>query len=398
MSSKGQELAKKPETRVERSHGSEDRNPAHNLESSDKVIEDTALLVETKNFQSKARPSGASPNLMCKIHSLSNITHELDEATRDSQGIPQASTEESPQGTDPKRPQEDSNVTTPTNRSFEEIVESVIKDFPKIVLLEREDEPPSYIAEGETSTKNTEESSDTSDSSEFHHKMDEPVNVHKNPLFKRKSKMVSNGHPENSKPPQPIRNLNLTRNNQEELRHKQKANNTNPFTSCNSSVHQRTVNSNQGLQVNTQPNHPHANTQGRNTSGAHTTCPTSNHAVVEFHSTTKERETLDSSPVQSNKALIIPGVVIILTWDKIPQCPQMGATKTTSTGTLALTIVPKWGYPTSEVKPVLVSTPPMSSRTPIPREVPMHPTKDLPTQTTVRIITWDHMGMDQCRA
>eukprot|EP01018_Ginkgo_biloba_P039792 Gb_05222 [translate_table: standard] len=82
-------------------HESKDRNPAHKSESSDKVIEDTALLPEVENYQPKARPWRESPNLTCESKILSNITHELVKVAnpRDSKGIPQASTEESPQGT-----------------------------------------------------------------------------------------------------------------------------------------------------------------------------------------------------------------------------------------------------------------------------------------------------------
>eukprot|EP01018_Ginkgo_biloba_P021439 Gb_01196 [translate_table: standard] len=260
-----------------------DKNPAHTPESSDKVIEDTTLLVEAEKYQSEARPSGASPNLTCRSNILSNITYEPVGATRDSQRIPQGSTEESPQGTnhsytcqtpvptgrakgdslvfdistnsikkltkrllgsDPKRPQDESPTTFPTNsRSFEEILESVINNLPKVTLVEREGEPPRYIAEEETSIENIEETLDTFDSSEFQHKTNEPVSVRKNPLFKRKGKMALNGHPKSFRPPQLMGNMNQTGNNQE-LRH-----------------------NNQGPQNNVQPNQCQANTQGGNTNG-----------------------------------------------------------------------------------------------------------------------------------
>eukprot|EP01018_Ginkgo_biloba_P024644 Gb_30116 [translate_table: standard] len=106
----------------------------------------------------------------------------------------------------------------------------MINDLPKVTLSKRKDESLHCITKEETSTKNIEETSDTSDSNEFQHKTDEPVSVLKNPLFKRKSKMVSNGHLESFKPPQPTENMNQTKNGQEELRHKQKPNNMNPFT------------------------------------------------------------------------------------------------------------------------------------------------------------------------
>lgn len=82
-------------------HGSEDRNSARKLKSSDKVNADTTLLAETQNNQQEAMPSRASPNLPCKSNTVLNVTHEPveDINQRDSQGIPQASTEESPQGT-----------------------------------------------------------------------------------------------------------------------------------------------------------------------------------------------------------------------------------------------------------------------------------------------------------
>eukprot|EP01018_Ginkgo_biloba_P037235 Gb_08280 [translate_table: standard] len=254
------EIRKDASLRNAGSNGSEDRNPARNPESSDKVIEDTALLAKMENCQPEVRPLGASPNLTCRSNIVSNITHKPIESInpKDSSGIPQGSTEGSPQGTDqsytwqtptparrakgdplvfdisinsikklmkrllstnPKRPQEESNVTFPTNsRSFEETLESVINELPKLAFTEGEEGPPRCIAEEETSTKDTEESSDTS--SEFHYKMDEPVSMHKNPLLKRKSKMASNGHPENSRPSQPMGNMSKVENDQEELRHK----------------------------------------------------------------------------------------------------------------------------------------------------------------------------------
>eukprot|EP01018_Ginkgo_biloba_P027343 Gb_24912 [translate_table: standard] len=204
--------------------GSEDRNPARTLESNDKVTEETALLAEMEKCQLEANPSGASPDLTCKSHILSNIMHKPVEASnqRDSWGLPQVSTEESPQGIDQsyswqtpmpmgqvkgdplvfdintnsikkltkrlvsnlKRPQDESPVTFPSNsRSFKEILESVINDLPKVTLLEREDKPPHCILEEETSTKNIDETLDTFDSSEIQYKIDEPVSVRKNPLF-----------------------------------------------------------------------------------------------------------------------------------------------------------------------------------------------------------------------
>eukprot|EP01018_Ginkgo_biloba_P001297 Gb_29286 [translate_table: standard] len=63
-------------------HRNEDRNPTRNPETSDKVIEDTTLLAETKNCQPEARPSRASPNLMYGSKILSNITHKPIEAAK----------------------------------------------------------------------------------------------------------------------------------------------------------------------------------------------------------------------------------------------------------------------------------------------------------------------------
>eukprot|EP01018_Ginkgo_biloba_P031070 Gb_41191 [translate_table: standard] len=232
MVPKGQELPRKPETRVERlarwqkeqhqagrrlpktmepmqrySRRADDMNPARNPDSSDKVIEETVLLAEMENCQLEARPSRACPNLTCGSNAVSNITHEPVEAInpKDSSRIPQGSTEGSPQGTDqsytwqtpaptgrakgdplvfdistnsiknlskrllgsdPKRSQEESNVTAPTNsRSFEEILESVINEFLKINLIEGEEGPSRCIVEEETSIDTTKESFESSDSS-----------------------------------------------------------------------------------------------------------------------------------------------------------------------------------------------------------------------------------------
>eukprot|EP01018_Ginkgo_biloba_P034085 Gb_18043 [translate_table: standard] len=332
---------------------------------------------------------------MCGSNPVSNIMHEPVEAInpRDSSEIPQGSTEGSPQGIDqsytwqtlapmgqakgdplvfdistnsikkltkrqlgsyPKRPQEESNITAPTNsRSFEEILESVISEFLKINLTEGEEGPSCCIAEEEMCTNTTEESSESSDSSEFHHRTDEPVSVRKNPLFRQKSKMASSGHLKNSRPPQPNGNMSQAGNNQEELRNKQRANNTNPFANCGPSVHQQTMNSNQAL---------------------------------------------DSKLVQMDKDLpTLPGAPILLTWDQITPYPQMGATKTLSARILHPTSISKWGCPIVEIKPVLVPIP-MPFQTPITWEVLIPLTKILPTQTTIGPITWDLMGMDQYRA
>eukprot|EP01018_Ginkgo_biloba_P015035 Gb_26369 [translate_table: standard] len=95
------EIRKDASLRTAETHESEDKNFARKLESSDKVNGDTALLVETENCQPEARPSGASPNLLCGSITASNVTHEPVEVInqRDSQGIPQTLTGESPQGT-----------------------------------------------------------------------------------------------------------------------------------------------------------------------------------------------------------------------------------------------------------------------------------------------------------
>eukprot|EP01018_Ginkgo_biloba_P040928 Gb_10168 [translate_table: standard] len=318
----------------------EDKNFVRKPESSDKVSEDTALLVEMENCQPEARPLGASPNLT--TNSIKKLTKRL-------------------LGTDPKRPQEDKNVTFPTNRSFEEILDSVINEFLKINLTEGEDGPPCCIAEEETFTDTTEESSESSDSNEFHHRTNEPMSVRKNPLFKRKSKMASNGHPENSRPPQPNGNMSQDGNNQEELRHKQRANNTNPVANCDLSFHQQMVAVALGIKI-------------------------------------KEWEAPDSKLVQTDKDLpTLPGAPILLTWDQLTPCPQMGATKTLSAGILHPTSIPQWGCPIVEIKLVLVPIP-MPFQTPIAWEVPIPLTKVLPTQTTVGPITWDLMVMDQYRA
>eukprot|EP01018_Ginkgo_biloba_P024327 Gb_14389 [translate_table: standard] len=139
---------------------------------------------------------------------------------------------------DPKRPPNESPATLPTNsRTFDKILELIINDLPKITLLEREDEPPRCIAEEETSSDNTNEASKISNSSEIQCKTTELVRIQKNPLYRRKSKMASSRHPENCRPQQPMGNTNQVRNNQEELVHKQKASNANPFASCGPTTH-----------------------------------------------------------------------------------------------------------------------------------------------------------------
>eukprot|EP01018_Ginkgo_biloba_P017425 Gb_05199 [translate_table: standard] len=304
------EIRKDASLRNVESQGSEHKNPTHIPKSSDKVTEETALLADTEKCQPEAMPSGASPDLMCKSHILSNITHEPVKAStqRDSHGIPQISTEESPQGTDqihlwqtpvpmgrakgdplvfvistnsikkltkrllgsnPRRPPNKSPVTLTTNsRSFDKILESVVNNLPKITLLEREDEPPRYIAKEETSTKNTDEASETFDSSEIQRKTTKPISVRKNPLYRRKSKMASSGHPENFRPQQPMGNTNQIKNNQEELVHKQKANNANPFASYGPTTHPNLRNNTQTPTNNAQPNKSMTGMQGSNTSGS----------------------------------------------------------------------------------------------------------------------------------
>eukprot|EP01018_Ginkgo_biloba_P025267 Gb_17649 [translate_table: standard] len=137
------EIRKDVSLRNARSQGGKDRNLARTSESNDKVIEEIALLAETEKCQTEARQSGASPDLICGSHILSNITHELVEASnqRDSHGIPKETPWVFDINTnsinkltkrilrlDPKRPPDESPVTLPTNRSFEEILESVIND------------------------------------------------------------------------------------------------------------------------------------------------------------------------------------------------------------------------------------------------------------------------------
>eukprot|EP01018_Ginkgo_biloba_P007604 Gb_17035 [translate_table: standard] len=135
-------------------------------------------------------------------------------------------------GLDPRRPPNESPITLPTSgRSFDEILESIINNLPKIPLLEREDLPPHCVVEEETSIDNANEASETSNSSEIHHKTRELVSLRKNSLYRCKSKMASNGHPENFRPQQPMGNINQTKNNQEALVHKQNPNNANPFAS-----------------------------------------------------------------------------------------------------------------------------------------------------------------------
>eukprot|EP01018_Ginkgo_biloba_P026140 Gb_22377 [translate_table: standard] len=145
----------------------EDKNPTRKPESSDKVIEDIALLAEAENCQPKARPSGASPNLMCVSKILSNITHEPVKAAnpRYSKGIPQASTKESHQGTSQSLlgrllHQQDKLKETPWFfiKPHLKIDETTTNHSSK-----RDDEPPRYTVEEETSTENTEESLDTFD-------------------------------------------------------------------------------------------------------------------------------------------------------------------------------------------------------------------------------------------
>eukprot|EP01018_Ginkgo_biloba_P018450 Gb_13794 [translate_table: standard] len=237
------------------SQGGKDRNPTRTPESNDKVTEETALLAKTEKCQLEAMPLGAFLDLMCRSHILSYITHEPVEASTqwDSHGIPQISTEESPQGTyqshiwqspaptrlakgdplvfgirtnfikiltkrllgsNPKRPPDESPVTFPTNnRSFEEILESVINDLPKITLLEREDEPPHCVAEEENATDNTDEASKTSDSNEIQCKANKPISIRKKPLYRQKSKIASSEHLETFRPQQPMGNTNQIGNN-----------------------------------------------------------------------------------------------------------------------------------------------------------------------------------------
>eukprot|EP01018_Ginkgo_biloba_P020766 Gb_07266 [translate_table: standard] len=128
MLPKGQELAKKPESRVERiARWQKEKNqagegclgpwsPRRNIhaEHSKKARRANPTsktryerthpfkMSEMEKCQLEAMPSRASPDLTCESHILSNIMHEPVEAStqRDSHGIPQTSTEESPQGTD----------------------------------------------------------------------------------------------------------------------------------------------------------------------------------------------------------------------------------------------------------------------------------------------------------
>eukprot|EP01018_Ginkgo_biloba_P004641 Gb_20581 [translate_table: standard] len=247
MSPKGQELAKKPKSRAKRiAHWQKEKdqadrrlprtmeptNPTRTPESNDKVTEETTLLAETKKCQPEAMPSGASPGLTCRSHTISNITHKPIETptprTRakgdplvfDISTNPIKKLTKRLLGSNPKRPPDGSLVTFPTNiRSFKEILESIINNLLKITLLEREDEPPCYVTEEETSTDNTDEASETSDSSEIRHKTTKPT-----------------GH------------------NQKELVHKQKANNANPFASCGPTTHPNLGNKTQTPTNNAQPN------------------------------------------------------------------------------------------------------------------------------------------------
>eukprot|EP01018_Ginkgo_biloba_P001163 Gb_39581 [translate_table: standard] len=162
---------------------------------------------------------------------------------RDSSGIPQVSTEGSSQGTNqsniwetpkPTRrankdplvfdintntikkhksrliksdsrkpsPRNDSPLTfPPDSKSYNEILESVIKDLLKINLLEREDQPLYCLIEEDIPMDNTDVASETLDSSEIIRKAKELVSLQKNPLYKQRSKMTSNGYPGNYKPP-----------------------------------------------------------------------------------------------------------------------------------------------------------------------------------------------------
>eukprot|EP01018_Ginkgo_biloba_P013003 Gb_10053 [translate_table: standard] len=225
-------------------------------------FETLSLKERDEELSTKGNAIGASPNLTCGSHTLSNIMHEpIEDSTtqRDSSGIPQVSTEGSPQGTnqsnywqtpeltgracrdplvfnistntiqkltrrlirsDPRKanPQNESSIIFPTNsKSFDEILESVIKDLPKIALLEREDQTPHYVTKEEMSTNNTEDALETSNSSEILRKAQEPISLRNNPLYRWRSKMTSKGHPENYKPQQPMGNINQTNNAQEEL-------------------------------------------------------------------------------------------------------------------------------------------------------------------------------------
>eukprot|EP01018_Ginkgo_biloba_P010507 Gb_14104 [translate_table: standard] len=145
------EIRKDASLRTAETQESEDRNSARKLKSSDKVNGDTALLAETENRQPEARPSGASPNLACGSITASNVTHEPVEVInqRDSQGIPQTLTGESPQGT--------KDFTINCSHEAYELNQHSCFHFERLPKIDKEDEMGYYEEDSDEEDADDEE-------------------------------------------------------------------------------------------------------------------------------------------------------------------------------------------------------------------------------------------------
>eukprot|EP01018_Ginkgo_biloba_P000361 Gb_09604 [translate_table: standard] len=167
-----------------------------------------------------------------------------------------------------KGPPNELPVTLPTSgRTFDEILEFVINNLPKITLSKKEDQPSLFSTEEEMSTKNAKEASKASELTEILCRTKEPVSLSKNPLYRQRNKMTSKGHPENYKPQQPMGNINQTNNDKEELMHKQKTNTKNPFANCGPTSHPNFGSRSEGPTNHTQSNLPIVGMQGSNANG-----------------------------------------------------------------------------------------------------------------------------------
>eukprot|EP01018_Ginkgo_biloba_P007021 Gb_02769 [translate_table: standard] len=200
------------------SQGGEDMNSVHTLEPSAKAIEETSLLVEMENCQLETEPLVASPKRTCESHTLSNFMHEPKKDSiiqRDSSGILQKLKSKLIESNYRKLdPQNNAPITFLTgSKSFDEILESVIKNLLNINLSKKEDQPLRCLTEEDISTDEIEVTSENLDTSEIIHKAKEQTSLQKNPLYKRRGKMTSNGHLENYKPQQLMGNLDQTNNN-----------------------------------------------------------------------------------------------------------------------------------------------------------------------------------------
>eukprot|EP01018_Ginkgo_biloba_P015384 Gb_29455 [translate_table: standard] len=146
-------------------------------------------------------------------------------------------------------PRNGSPITFPTgSKSYDELLEYIIKDIPKTNSSKKEDQPLCCLTKENIPMDKIEMASKTSNSSEIIHKAKEPVSLQNNPLYKRR-RMTSNEHPENYKPQQLMGNLNQT-NNKEELMHKPKTNHVNPFANCGPIVEHNFINNNRGPRSN----------------------------------------------------------------------------------------------------------------------------------------------------